>query len=68
MTKWPQTPRQRVVAGILIAASLAVISAAQVDLHRRPASAVKGDKRIWRVVCLNAIGALAYLFLGRQRD
>jgi hypothetical protein len=68
MSKTPQTPRQRLAAAILIPVSLAIVAAAEVDLHRRPASEIKGDKRIWRLACLNAIGALAYLFFGRQRD
>jgi hypothetical protein len=66
VAKMPRSPRQRLVATVLIAISLAVVSAAEVDLHRRPAAKVRGDKRIWRLVCLNALGALAYLFFGRQ--
>jgi hypothetical protein len=68
MSRTPQTPRQRLAAAVLIPVSLAIVAAAEVDLHRRPASEVKGDRRIWRLVCLNAIGALAYLFFGRQHD
>ena len=64
----PQTPKERALAGVLILVSVAIVSAAEVDLHRRPSELVRGDKRVWRVVCLNALGALAYLFYGRQRD
>jgi hypothetical protein len=53
---------------MLIVVSLAIVGVAEVDLHRRPASMVRGDKRLWRVVCLNALGALAYLFFGRETE
>lgn len=62
----PKTPRERALVGVLIVMSLAIVGVAQADLQRRPASMVKGDKRLWRVVCLNALGALAYLFFGRE--
>jgi hypothetical protein len=66
--KIPETPRQRLLAGVVFLASVAVVTAAEVDLHRRPPSALRGDKRIWRLVCLNALGALAYLLWGRLED
>jgi hypothetical protein len=64
----PQTPRERALAAVLIVGSVAIVSAAEVDLHRRPPELVRGDKRVWRVVCLDALGGLAYLFFGRLRD
>ncbi len=48
-----------------LAASLAVVVAAERDLHRRPAAEVRGSKLAWRLVCLNALGALAYFKSGR---
>ena len=51
---------------ILVAASLALVAVAERDLHRRPDTQVRGDKRLWRVVCLNAIGAVSYLLWGRR--
>jgi hypothetical protein len=62
----PQSPAQRLVAGVLIAVSLVLVAVAQRDLHRRPAAQVRGDKRLWRLACLNAVGAVAYLLWGRQ--
>jgi hypothetical protein len=60
------SPPQRVVAVASIVASLAVVTAAERDLQRRPAEEVRGDKRIWRLVCLNAVGALGYFRWGRR--
>ena len=37
------------------------------DLRRRPASAVRGPKRLWRVwATLNTTGSLAYWLVGRR--
>jgi hypothetical protein len=51
---------------VLIAVSLGLVAVAERDLHRRPDKQVRGDKRLWRVVCLNAIGAVGYLLWGRR--
>ncbi len=67
MAKKPRSPGQRLVAAVLIAVSLALVTVAERDLHRRPDAEVRGDKRLWRLVCLNAIGAVGYLLWGRQR-
>jgi hypothetical protein len=38
------------------------------DLRRRPASAVRGPKRLWRIwATLNTSGSVAYLLVGRRR-
>ena len=38
------------------------------DLRRRPESAVRGPKRVWRVwASLNTTGSLAYWTFGRRR-
>ncbi len=39
------------------------------DLRRRPASAVRGPKRLWRFwATLNTTGSIAYWLVGRRRD
>ena len=39
------------------------------DLRRRPASAVRGPKRLWRVwATMNTTGSLAYWLVGRRRE
>jgi hypothetical protein len=68
MTKFKNlSPFGRRVAGVSIAASLAVVAAAERDLHRRPAAEVRGSKLAWRLICLNAAGALAYFKAGRRQ-
>jgi hypothetical protein len=57
---------QRVWAGVLIAASLALVAAAERDIQRRPADQVHGSKPLWRLLCLNALGAAGYFGWGRR--
>ena len=60
------SPRQRVLASVLIAVSLGLVAAAERDLQRRPAAQVRGSKHLWRLVCLNALGAVGYFRWGRR--
>lgn len=50
-------------------AQIALLGAALVDIHRRPAEAIKGSKKVWTgVAFMNflGIGPLAYFALGRE--
>jgi hypothetical protein len=58
--------RGRLGAFVLIAVSLGLVVAAQRDLRRRTAAQVRGSKRVWRLLCLNALGAASYLVWGRR--
>ncbi len=49
-----------------IGISLVVVAVAQRDLHHRTPSEINGNKLLWRLVCLNALGALCYLRWGRR--
>jgi hypothetical protein len=60
------SPAGRLWASFLISVSLAVVVAAERDIQRRPAAEVRGSKPIWRVVCLNAVGAVSYFRWGRR--
>jgi hypothetical protein len=60
------SPARRIGVGTVLAASLALVGIAQRDLQRRPASDLRGPKVLWRLVCLNAFGAVAYLSWGRH--
>jgi hypothetical protein len=51
----------------LAAASIGTVVTAERDLQRRSEPEIRGDKRIWRLVSLNALGAAAYLRFGRRR-
>jgi hypothetical protein len=66
MSSMPESRGGRIAAFSTLAVSLVIIAAAQRDLHARAADRVRGDKRIWRLVCLNAMGALAYFRWGRR--
>jgi hypothetical protein len=66
MIKMPRSPEQRLLAMVLGAVSVALVAVAERDLHRRPDRQIRGDKRFWRIVCLNAIGAIGYLVWGRR--
>jgi hypothetical protein len=45
--------------------SLAVVAFAERDIQRRSRNQIKGSKLLWRLLSLNALGALAYLRWGR---
>ena len=66
MSRRPETPKQKAAAAGAIAVALVIIGRAQVDLHNRPESAIRGNKRLWQLACLNALGALAYFRWGRR--
>jgi hypothetical protein len=61
------SPPQRVVALVVLAISLVVVGAAERDLQQRPAEQIRGEKWLWRLVCLNALGAVTYLRWGRRQ-
>jgi Phospholipase_D-nuclease N-terminal len=67
--RWSElSRRERSTIGAAIALQLSLLTAAQIDLLRRPAKEVRGDKRLWRVVSfLNFAGPLAYFAFGRKR-
>ncbi len=67
-TPWSErSPGERVALLALIGASLALVGAAERDIARRPQAEVRGSRTVWRALCLNALGAVAYLVWGRKR-
>ena len=66
MSSMPESRGGRIAAFTTLAVSLVIVAAAEHDLQGRSAAQVRGDKRIWRLVCLNAMGALAYFRWGRR--
>jgi len=61
------SPAGRIRASLLIAASVALVVAAERDIGRRTAAELRGSKPMWRLLCLNALGALSYFRWGRRR-
>jgi hypothetical protein len=65
--KWSDltSTQQRLIA-VAGAAEVVLTTVAMRDLHRRPASAVRGPKLLWRLACVvQPVGPLAYLVVGR---
>jgi hypothetical protein len=61
------SPVSRIWASVLLVLSVALVAAAERDIHQRPASEVRGSKPLWRLVCLNALGAIGYFRWGRRK-
>ncbi len=60
------TPKRMMIA-IAALVQFALLAAAQADLLKRPASAVRGSKWMWRAISLvNFVGPIAYFLLGRR--
>lgn len=61
------SPAARVGVWAALALELALIVAAQRDIHRRPANRIRGPKALWRVVATqNVVGPAAYYAFGRK--
>jgi hypothetical protein len=61
------SPAQQVWIAVLFAVSLGLVAASERDIQRRPADQVRGRKALWRLACLNALGAAIYFRWGRRR-
>ncbi len=68
--RWGELPPAQRAAGVLIGLiQFSLLIAALVDLRRRPAEQIRGDKRIWMfVVFINWIGPISYFMVGRRRQ
>jgi hypothetical protein len=61
------SPSGRISASLLLAVSVALVIAAQRDIGRRTPAELRGSKPVWRLLCLNALGAIGYFRWGRRR-
>lgn len=61
------TPQQQGMAVAAVAVAVPLIVASQRDLSHRDGDAVRGPKALWRLLCLNGAGAIAYFAVGRRR-
>lgn len=59
-------PKQKATTAAAIAISVVVVLAAERDVQKRPGDAIRGPKLLWRLVCLNALGAVLYFRVGRR--
>jgi hypothetical protein len=60
------SPAGRIWASVAIAVSVVLVLAAQRDIGRRTAAELRGGRPMWRLLCLNALGALGYFRWGRR--
>ncbi len=67
--RWSDLSGAQKGAGVLAAAvQLALLAAALVDIYRRPAAEIRGNKRLWTAAAfVNYAGPIAYFLLGRRR-
>lgn len=63
-----RSPGQRFWAIAVIAISLVLVTAAERDIQNRPDNQVRGNKWLWRLACLNALGAVNYFAWGRRGE
>lgn len=61
-----RSPVEKGLLGLVFLVSLAIVGLAERDLQGRPEKQVRGPKMAWRLASLNALGALAYLGIGRR--
>jgi hypothetical protein len=61
-----KSPAQRFAAFAALVVSLGLVTAAERDIQHRPADRIRGNKLLWRLICLNALGAGGYLRWGRR--
>jgi phospholipase D-like protein len=59
---------QRVRIALLSSIQLVLLGAALIDIRRRPATQIKGGKRLWTALAfVNGIGPISYFAFGRKR-
>jgi hypothetical protein len=56
----------RIIAVVVLAVSLVLVGAAERDIQRRAPDEMRGNKALWRLLCLNALGAIGYFTWGRR--
>ena len=61
------SPRRQRALWLLLAVEVVLITAAQRDIHRRPAAEIRGPKLLWRLIATqNFLGPAAYFGFGRR--
>jgi hypothetical protein len=62
--------RDRRVIGVAVVAEVVLATAALIDIKRRPASLIRGSKRMWRTALAfpNLAVPISYFAFGRRRE
>jgi hypothetical protein len=62
------TPAQQATIAVVGLVQLLLLAAALLDLRRRPAEQINGNKKLWTIVAfINFVGPLSYFLFGRRR-
>ena len=62
------TPQQQAAIGVAGLLQVTLMILALVDVRRRPAAQINGNKRLWTLAAfINFIGPIAYFLFGRKR-
>jgi hypothetical protein len=62
------SPAQRAITTLVTTIQLALLVAALTDIRRRPATGIKGGKRLWTALAfVDGVGPIAYFAFGRKR-
>ena len=62
------SPTQKATVVLSAAIQLGLLAAALVDIYRRPAAEIRGNKKVWVAAAfMNFVGPIAYFLLGRKR-
>ena len=61
-------PTQKATVVLSATIQLGLLAAALVDIYRRPAAEIRGNKRLWVAVAfVNFVGPISYFLFGRGR-
>ena len=68
--RWSKlSPLQRAGTVVTVVIQISLLVAALIDLRRRPAEQIRGNKRLWTlVVFINWVGPISYFLFGRLRQ
>ena len=62
------SPVQRGAVALSVTIQLGLLVAALLDIYRRPAAEIRGNKRLWVAVAfINFFGPISYFLFGRER-
>lgn len=62
------SPQQRAAIGIAGLLQIALLALTLIDIRRRPAEQINGNKKLWTLVAfINFVGPIAYFVFGRKR-
>ena len=62
-------PAQKETVMLSVAIQLGLLAAALVDIYRRQAAEIRGNKKLWAAAAfINFVGPISYFLYGRKRQ